>query len=118
MRLIQQHVQELQEKGVVSPLAFDQTAAVLARLDPNIGQTILAQWSQTMPLVTSLITEMMVRHQQGANNPLTAVGSAAPSMGMDPNAGQPTEQGGAQTVEQPEAAPDQRAPRREGGGEI
>ena len=118
------HVEMLHQKGLTSPIEFDQSAAIIRSLQPQMQQVILTNWSQTMPLVTQLLMYKMGMDQQlMASQPGQGAQSngAADGAGMAPGAQGPYNDGG-QGVEQEQAdgggqepAPEQRPPRRQNG---
>lgn len=122
--------QQMHDKGIVSPLEFEQSSTMLARMDPQLQQMILSQWAQTMPTVTQLLV-LKMQADQGASSQAQAAISAAPgasSFGAASGAGMPSPTGpyGADsgggapgqspdTVDPGQPMPEQRQPRRQGG---
>ena len=131
LQKLQSHVMELHQKGFTSPIEFDQSAQVLSRMDPNISNVILSTWMQTMPNLTSLLTEKMRvlgTAQQNQQLAMQAAGGgpagmqsagAAAGPGMAPGAVGPYGSGGAgggQMADPGQAAPVQRPSNTPGNG--
>jgi hypothetical protein len=128
LRQLRAHINNLHAQGVTSATEFDQSAALLQRMDPNLANMILTNWSQTMPNVTKLLLDKLGRlpaEQQAAQAALQAapdaqnVGAAAqppPQGAQGPYAGgQPPE---VATIEQPEPQPEQLPPRDGAGAQV
>jgi hypothetical protein len=77
LQMIKAHVQELHQHGYTSPIEFEESATLLARIDPNMQGLILQQWQQTMPNLTLLLMEKMQMNQQNLAGRQQAVGMAA-----------------------------------------
>jgi hypothetical protein len=128
LQMLKDHVQALHAKGMTSPLEFDQSAALLGRLDPNMSGLILQAWGSTMPNVTLLLQEKLRQTQQGIAERQSAMEGAGAN--VDPGAAQDMDlqtaagpySGGGDGPEQPDQldvggddAPTQRPPQRDEG---
>jgi len=128
LAMLKDHVNALHQKGMTSPIEFDQSAALLGRLDPNMSSMILQAWGQTMPNLTLLLQEKMMANQQGIAERQSAMEGAG--MNVDPGAARdsdlqsaagPYSEGGegvdadAGFADDSEAAPEQRPPQRDAG---
>lgn len=112
-------VQKLHQKGMTSPVELDQSAMILMSMPPQYSQTIMTQWSQTMPLVSRLLQLQIANTQQ------MMAAQMAPA--VDPATGQPVPPGPGQVTSDPSAVdggavdpgaaqPEQRPPRGTEGG--
>lgn len=145
---VEAHVQSLHAKGYTTPLEFDQSAQILANIQPALQQVILGEWAQSMPFVTQLLMMRIQGVQQNMAAAQGAMANAAPMQsagaaqgaGLAPAAGpyqngtpdmgllsqqggqpqQPVQPaaGAGGTVDPGQALPEQRAPRREGGSPV
>jgi hypothetical protein len=96
------HVQSLHEKGYTSPIELDQSAQILASMQPEMQQAVLSTWGTTMPLVTRMLMMRAQQNQAGMAAVQTAMAApgAAQSAGaaegpsMDPGAQGPYSEGG------------------------
>lgn len=120
------HVQSLHAKGYTSPIELDQSAQILAGMQPQMQQAVLSTWSQSMPLVTQMLMQRAQQAQAGMAAVQTAMSApqgaqspgAAAGAGMDPGAQGPYSDGegaGGQDLA-PDVAPppDVLPPRRQG----
>ena len=127
LALLKDHVNKLHAKGYTSPIEFDQSAALLGRLDPNLTGLILQSWGTTMPNVTLLLQEKMQannasiqQRQQAMQNAGADVDpGAARDMDMATAEGPYADGGEPDTSgfepEQAEEQPQQRPPQRDEG---
>jgi hypothetical protein len=128
LQSLKSHVDALHQKGYATPLEFDQSAAMLARLDPNISGAILSAWQKTMPNTISLLVSKMQTDQQNVASQRQAMAGGAGTQPAPGAAGGEDMQSGAQGpysegsdgpepvgAETPDAAPEQRPPQRQAG---
>jgi hypothetical protein len=102
------YVAQVHAKGYATPLEFDQSSQMLAKMQPQMQQLILGQWAQSMPFVVQMLTQKIQNDQAAAMASGAATGAAG---GMQ----QPGAAGGPQM--QPGAAGPYGGPGgQEGGG--
>lgn len=128
LQALKSHVDALHQKGYATPLEFDQSAAMLSRLDPNISGAILSAWQKTMPNTISLLVSKMQTDQQNAASQQQAMASGAGTQPASGAAGGEDMQSGAQgpysegsdgpqpvSADTQDSAPEQRPPQRQAG---
>jgi hypothetical protein len=75
LQALNAHVRSLHEKGLATPLEFDQSAAILQSMDPKLSQMILTNWQQTMPNTVALLTQKLQASQRQSEISQQAAGS-------------------------------------------
>ena len=126
------YVSKLHAAGYTAPAEFDQTSAILQRMDPAAQSQILGSWAQSMPFVVSLLAQKLnmdgqallgaqqaMQGAQGAQNPgpagqsNMAVGAAGPFAGALPGGPSISGQGSAGQDSSAQPLPEQRPPQRD-----
>lgn len=74
---LNQFAQQLHQQGIVSPVELEQSSVMLSRLPPGAQQSVLANWSMSMPLITQML---LLRVQSPTSSAMLNSGA------MDPNA--------------------------------
>jgi hypothetical protein len=102
---------DLRNKGYATPVEFEHSVRMLQAMNPAVRDAVLAQWSQSMPLVSQLLMEKSRLNGLASGAP-PATGPDAMQMNQ-PMAGPQDPYGGAtgQPVENPDELPEQRPPR-------
>jgi len=134
LQALKAHVDAMHQHGYATPMEFDQSASMLARLDPAVSNAIITEWQKTMPNTMTLLLAKMQGNQQNLlaqQQATTAAGASQPNPGaaggeeMETGAAGPYsgEGGGGGPASNPltggggggSPAPEQRPPQRQAG---